>query len=316
MEIKKLDIFSVCWQVIINPHALSGKGQKCLHDIFTIFVKHRIDFQTNIPDNTDELIQTMRKLCDAGFHHFIFLGGDGTANLILNGIFLPGTVSDDIYFVPIPTGTGNDWIRTHNYPADYHEIVHNFIKGQFAAHDIGLVKSYRNGIEADARLFINIAGFCFDAEVIRKATKGKTPMFASITYLYCLLKTLFNYKNQHVTIHADEMHIDDRIFTIAVGICKYNGNGMMQAPTADPFDGLLDVVVIRKLSPFKVIANIVNLFSGKHLRLREVSIFRTRELEIAATPCVLGEVEGEILTQGNYKISLLEQKVNVLRIER
>jgi diacylglycerol kinase family enzyme len=83
---------------------------------------------------------------------------------------------------------------------------------------------------------------------------------------------------------------------------------------ADPFDSCFDVVVIRKLSPLKVIANVKNLFSGKHLRLHEVSVFRTREFEIIATPYTFGEVEGELLTLGNFIISMIAQKVNVLMI--
>jgi diacylglycerol kinase (ATP) len=90
---------------------------------------------------------------------------------------------------------------------------------------------------------------------------------------------------------------------------------MMQVPMADPFDGYFDVVVIRKISLLKVIANIRRLFSGKHIRMREVSVFSTRELTISAIPCVRGEVEGEMLALGDYEISMFAKKINVLLIK-
>jgi diacylglycerol kinase family enzyme len=123
MKIKKLDILSVCWQVIVNPYASSGKRQKLRNSIFALLKEYHLNFRENMPNTIVEANQTLKSLYADGFRHFIFLGGDGTANVIINGLFSSGIEIDDIYLVPIPVGTGNDWIRTHNYPSDYHENV-------------------------------------------------------------------------------------------------------------------------------------------------------------------------------------------------
>jgi len=86
----------------------------------------------------------------------------------------------------------------------------------------------------------------------------------------------------------------------------------MQVPPANPFDGLLDVVVISKISICKIIANVKNLFSGKHLKLDEVSVYRTAGVSIKATPYTAGEVEGEILPIGQYRVSVLPAVLHAL----
>ncbi|MDR2979988.1 MAG: hypothetical protein LBV02_06080 [Bacteroidales bacterium] len=126
------------------------------------------------------------------------------------------------------------------------------MKGNFLKHDIGLVESIQNGNVVDQRYFINIAGFCFDAAVINETTKGKSRLFASITYIFSLLKVLFTYKAHKMSIITKNKTIEDSIFTIAVGIGQYNGNGMMQVPMGDPTDGLFDIVSIRKIPIFKL----------------------------------------------------------------
>ena len=66
-----------------------------------------------------------------------------------------------------------------------------------------------------------------------------------MVYLLGVLKVLLPIVLKTV-ITSKEQTINDKIFTIAVGIGRYNGNGMKQVPNADPQDGLFDVVVIEK----------------------------------------------------------------------
>jgi YegS/Rv2252/BmrU family lipid kinase len=314
MEINRLNVQSIYWQVIINPKAYSGRGLKCWRRIAPILTAHKVEFQENTPDSLAGLMQTIKRLCEAGSRHFIFLGGDGTANMIVNSLYASGVDTHEVFIVPIPVGTGNDWIHTHNYPSDYREIVRCFLKGGFSPHDAGIVESCRDGRVVARRYFINIAGFGFDAAVIHRMKNGRKTMITSATYIWNLFKTLFVYKTGNIRICSAEARMDEPVLSIAVGICKYNGNGMMQAPAADPFDGLFDVVVIRKVSLWKIITNVSKLFSGTHIRLKEATVFRSQRIEIEANPYTLGEVEGEMLAAGNYAISMAERRINVLMV--
>lgn len=314
MAEQKINVADHIWQVIINPNALAGKCMKRWQEIAAKLDEYEIKYVAHFSNHANAGNTITEHLCRKGERHLMVLGGDGTLNEVINGVCKSGVETKEVFIVPFPVGTGNDWSHTHFYPKDFHALIPYFIEGVFKAHDVGVVKSYQDEDEIDIRYFINIAGFCFDAAVIYETNKGKPRFFTSIIYIFCLIKVLFSYKSKKITIKSKEFVVDDVIFTIAVGICQYNGNGMKQVPMADPFDGWFDVVIIKKISAWKVIANVVNLFSGKHIKLKEVSTFRTDELQISATPCTLGEVEGEMLTYGNYQITMLPCAVNLLMI--
>jgi YegS/Rv2252/BmrU family lipid kinase len=300
--------------VIVNPNAFSGKSIKIWNKISAQFKKSEISYTTHFANHANAGKILAQNLCRNGKRHFITVGGDGTLNEVVNGIYSAAINSNEVYIVPFPVGTGNDWAHTHHYPEDFHLLFRHFCKGEFVAHDVGIVNILQEGKIVDSRYFINIAGFCFDAEVIDETTKGKSPIFASATYILKLLKVLFRYKSKLLTLKWKNEVLQKEIFTIAVGICKYNGNGMMQVPMANPFDGLFDVVVIEKISIFKVMASVGKLFSGKHIRLKEVTVFQTDSLEINAAPHVKGEVEGEMLGTGNYAVQMHHHSLNVLHI--
>jgi diacylglycerol kinase family enzyme len=160
---------------------------------------------------------------------------------------------------------------------------------------------------------VNIAGFGFDGAVIANAHKKTMKMFHKQLYLINLLKTLLAYKAQPVMLQFNDITVTKNIFSIAAGICQYNGNGMRQCPEAIPDDGLFDIVLIEKVSIPKVLLNIKNLFKGLHVKkLKEVSMVRTNCLEINTTPFIAGEVEGEMLLTGNYRIRCLASAIYLM----
>ena len=182
-------------------------------------------------------------------------------------------------------------------------------------HDVGLVETIINEKITGVRYFVNIAGFGFDGAVIFNATKRTSKLLNKQLYLINLLKTLIAYKSQFTTLKSNDFTVTKNIFSIAAGIGQYNGNGMCQCPGAISNDGLLDVVMIEKVSILKVLLNIKNLFKGLHVKnMKEVSMNRTNYLEINTEPFMTGEVEGELLSPGNYRIRCLPSAINFMYV--
>ncbi|MDR1757517.1 MAG: diacylglycerol kinase family lipid kinase [Bacteroidales bacterium] len=306
-----VDVKSCCWEVIVNPNATSGQGYKHWEKIATPLREMSVNFREHIASHAGMGTELVEKLCKEGSRYFMVVGGDGTVNEVVNGIARGNLCKGETFLVPFPVGTGNDWVRTHEYPERIEDILEIFSRGKFKLHDIGFVEVERQGTPTTGRYFINIAGFGFDAAVIARTVNGKA-WLGKATYLWNLAKTLFTYRTRNMRVDSDNFHIDSPVFSVTVGICKYNGHGMMQVPPANPFDGLLDVVVISKISICKIIANVKNLFSGKHLKLDEVSVYRTAGVSIKATPYTAGEVEGEILPIGQYRVSVLPAVLHAL----
>ena len=304
------------WQIILNTNALLRRSSQFWKDIERKLREVQIDYFHHATSTVDEAKELMIRLFKKGERHFIIVGGDGTLNTFANAVMESHINSSEIYAALIPLGTGNDWSRSHGYTNRYLDAIDSLLKGNFMHHDLGLVETVINHQVVDARYFVNIAGFGFDGSVIANAGKKTTKLFHKQLYLINLLKTLLTYKPQQVTLKTNDFTVTNNIFTIAAGIGQYNGNGMRQCPEAIPDDGLLDVVMIEKVSIPKVLLNIKNLFMGTHVKkLKEVSMFRTNYLEINTEPFILGEVEGEMLTAGNYRIRCLASAINLMYVK-
>ncbi|MCK9339473.1 MAG: hypothetical protein M0P38_05715 [Bacteroidales bacterium] len=311
---KQLRISDFEWQIIANPNALS-KQRVAYKDYFLDqFTRHHIPFQFHVAAGALAGIELAKSLCESGCRHFMLIGGDGTVNEIINGIYLSNVDASEVYLAIIPLGTGNDFCRTHLYPQNKEEILQLILKGNFVSNDVGLVETVHESETVANRYFINIAGFAFDAAIIEK-TVGKKPLILpAAVYLLNLVKVLFSYKAKETQIITPEKTMVDLTFTIAVGIGQYNGNGMKQVPTAKVNDRLFDVVYIRKVSPFKVALNVAKLFDGSHVEhVEEACTFKTNQLEIkSSSPYIPGEVEGELLKRGNYRLTIAAKQINIL----
>ena len=307
-----MDITNHTWHIIANPTLLNGHRAEIKQNILKQLEESNIRYTLHVADGGERSGETAERLCREGQRYLMMMGGDGSINEIINGIYRSGVDTEAVNLAIIPLGTGNDFCRTLGCPKA--EGFVNFLKnGEFRPTDVGIVETLKDGAVTDSRRFINIAGFAFDAAVINETVHGKPKLFPDAVYLLKLVKVLFSYKATRVNVTTAEGTYSDDLFTVACGNAQYNGNGMRQVPLADPHDGLLDLVTIRKISPLKVVANVKNLFSGKHINLPEVKVTRTPFVELTSEQPLLGEVEGEMLTTGNYRIRMEGKRINILQ---
>ena len=312
----QIDVHQYIWQIILNPNALLQKSTKFWEEIENKLQKVQIRWRHHVTSNVDEAKEMIIRLCQGGERHFIVIGGDGSLNIFVNAVMESEIDSTEVYAALIPLGTGNDWSRSHGYAKSYLNAIDALMKGNFSKHDMGMVETFIESTVIDTRYFVNIAGFGFDGLVISNARKSTNTIFPRQLYLINLLKTLLAYTPDLASVKSDGFSATKNIFTIAVGIGQYNGNGMRQCPEAIPNDGLFDVVIVEKLSISKILLNIKRLFKGSHVKhLKEASMFRTDYLEIQSDPFIPGEVEGEILTAGTYKIWCLPSAINFLSVK-
>jgi len=313
VSIRRTQRFVPTWQIIQNPNALLRRSRRFWKDIENKFKEAQLNYLPHVTSTVAEAKELIIGLCKKGERHFVLLGGDGTLNSFINAVMQSSVNPSEVYAALIPLGTGNDWCRSHGYSNRYLDAVDALIQGHFACHDVGLVETIVDDQVIDVRYFVNIAGFGFDGAVIFNANKKSYRFFNKQLYLINLLKTLIAYRSQEITLKSLDFTITKAIFSMAVGICQYNGNGMRQCPDAIPDDGLFDVVVIDKVSVWKVLQNIKNLYKGAHVnKLKEVSVFRTANLDILSTPFIWGEVEGETLKTGHYRIRCLGSAIHLM----
>ncbi|MBR3491768.1 MAG: diacylglycerol kinase family lipid kinase [Bacteroidales bacterium] len=306
------------WLVVVNPKASVGKSGKDWPQIKQTLINEGIEFDDVLTEYPRHAIEIVRDaIVEKGYRKFISVGGDGTNNEVINGIFTQEAVpTTEITMATMPIGTGNDWRRTFDIPLEYDKVAKIIKAGHTYAHDIGKLTYYDDG-NTRIRYFLNAAGtgldemVCHSTNLMKQQGKGGT-----IRYLISLVKCMLTYKVTHIQLTIDdELVFDDAILNLSIGNGRFNGGGMMTMPNAIPNDGLLDVTVIKKVSIFKFAANVKNIYDGSFInKIDEVKTFRGKNIHIVSIPphSLKVETEGENLNNSPFDFEVLPKAVNMV----
>jgi YegS/Rv2252/BmrU family lipid kinase len=301
------------WFTVVNPNAGNGKGKKDWDRISGLFAKENIQISVRFTEKKGQAIEFTRDAIGSGFRKIISVGGDGTLNEVVNGVFTQDFCSSkEVKIGMIPVGTGNDWGRMFRIPLVYEGAVNVIKENKIMPHDIGII-SYYIGSEQQKRYFINIAGLGFEALVVNKTNKQKDKGKSSqAIYFYNLLSSLVSYKKPDVKIIIDGIISSCKIFSINVGNGRYCGGGMRQTPDALPDDGLLDITVIKEMSRFEVIKSLKLLYDGTILSHPKVDGYRSNNLKVTSESVIFAEADGESLGHTPLEFGIIPAGINVV----
>jgi len=301
------------WFVIVNPNAGGGKGKKDWKRISDLLTRENISFISRFTGRRGQAIDYTDEAIEKGFRRFISVGGDGTLNEVVNGIFIRNRVpANEITIAMIPVGTGNDWGRMFGIPSIYEGAVKVIAEGKTMLHDIGLV-DYFEGEQSRRRYFINITGLGFEALVVKKTNRQKDRgRNSKAIYFFNILSSLVSYRITAADIIIDGRKSSADIFSINVGNGRYCSGGMRQTPDALPDDGLLDVTVIKEMGRLEIIKNLRLLYDGTILSHPEVDGYRCRNLKIESESLLFIESDGELLGHTPAEIGIIPSAVNIV----
>ena len=297
------------WLMIVNPNAGVKKGTKDWPKILRLLNEEKVEFDFRLTSGRGHATEIAAEAVDTGYRNICVVGGDGTLNEVLNGLPL----TPEITLGMIPVGTGNDWCRMFNIPFDYLKAIHILKQKKTFLQDAGKVTYYHQETQVK-RYFMNVAGMGYDALVAKKTNMLKEKgLGGPLTYMYFVFASLFQYKFIEAVIEVDgKPAFKGEIFSMNVGICKYNGGGMMQVPHAIPDDGLLDVTLIKRTSKWMVVRYDRKLFDGSLINLPMVATFRGENIRIRSTGKVFLETDGESLGHTPFTFEILPRCIRVV----
>ncbi len=305
------------WFVIVNPISGGGKGLADFPKISHLLRENGIEHDPAFTEHRYHATELAVEAVNRGYRKIIAIGGDGTLNEAVNGLFIQKQCEPkDILLAVIAVGTGNDWVRTFGIPRNYSAVIRAIKEGYSYLQDVGKV-TYTESNYEQSRYMVNVAGLGFDAYVIKifnhlklKGYKGKW------LYLYSLLKGYFSAKPAGATIEVDGKVIYNKLlFSLAVGICRYNGGGIQQLPLAVANDGLLDLTIIRPVHWWHVIFRARRLFNGKIYSIGHVQHAKGKCVKITAAPNIPLETDGELQGETPVTISVVPQAIKVVVTE-
>ncbi len=285
------------WRVIVSSRSGGGKARRDWPEIAKMLKARSIEFSEKITDHAYHAIELAREAVLEGFRKLLVLGGDGAIHEVLNGLYSQEEVSpSEVTLGLIPVGSGNDWSRLHKIPSDYEAAVDLIAEADkhTRVQDVARVDTLMDG-KPYCRHMMNIGGLGFDSEVCHRFDLAKERGHASDRqYLKSLLSGFLSYKclKFRVSVDGQEFYRGPA-FSVALGIGKYCGGGMMQTPEAIPDDGLIDVTVVGKISKLQFLHKVPSLFRGDIFKNKEVIHTRGRQVDISAAPYSYMEVDGE-----------------------
>lgn len=302
------------WFVIVNPVAGMGRGLQDFPQISKLLRDNDIQCESVFTEHKNHAVELTVKAVTDGFRRIIVIGGDGTLHEVVNGLFIQQTAHpDEVLLAVIPVGTGNDWIRMFGIPTRYSEAVRAVKDECSFLQDVGEIV-YEESQYRQKRYMANVAGSGFDAFVVKRFSHWKNKGFRG-RWLYgmSIVRTFFSYKSTGVKVCVDGRTVyNDLLFSLSVGVGKYNGGGVQQLPDAVADDGLLDVTIFRPIHWWHIIFRLRKLFNGEIYKIGHIRHVRGRKITVTSSPDSLLEVDGELLGTTPLEFGILHRAVKVV----
>jgi YegS/Rv2252/BmrU family lipid kinase len=301
------------WLVIVNPNAGAGRCRLEWDEIDRLLRSAGISFRAVFTTRRLHAMILSRRGIKEGYRKMVAVGGDGTLNEVINGVFGQKEVpTREITIGMIPVGTGNDWSRMFGIPPDYPEAINILNRQHTFIQDAGRVIFSRSG-KVNKRYFINIAGIGFDALVTRKTNKLKENGRSNkIVYLLNIFTGLFDYQSFNAKLEVDGKAFNHDIFSMSIGICKYNGGGMVPLPNAVPDDGQFDLTIIKRMGRFNILRSLPRLYNGSILSHPKVLALTGNRIRISSEETVHLETDGENLGHTPFEFEIIPASLTVI----
>lgn len=317
------------YHIIVNPASKTGKGLKIWKTLLPVLKEKDINYQVQFTTGLGSGVQIAHNITISitAPITLIVLGGDGTINEVIQGLANHHLVKIGY----IPTGSSNDLARSLRISTNpllaLEKILNNPTSSIF---DIGKV-SYLKGhhrltgnpiTKADdiSRLFAVGFGIGFDAAVCESAINSPIKGFfngiglGKLTYVGIALMQLLKAPHASCEIQFDDRKIKlKKYLFIAVMVHPYEGGGFNFCPDADPTDDSLDICIAGNITLLKALYIIPSAFKGKHLRFKDVSSYRSKNVTIKSSLPLWVHTDGEVtIAASQVKVTSVAKRVQFI----
>lgn len=272
--------------VILNPAAGAGKTLKLLPRVSSALQALGRPYHLHVTTRAGEAPEVACEFAKAGPSVIIAVGGDGTINEVVNGIAASGR---QVPLGVVAGGHGSDFARTISAPVDVDTAIRRAASGIHRPIDLGRV-TFDDGT---SRLFINVAGLGFDAEVAERAYHSRLPG-GKLPYLTALTGALLRFRNLEVTVAFDGHRLTQRAVFVTVANAKFFGGGLQITPMAAIDDGLLDLAIIGDLGKVELLRQVPRVYRGLHTDHPKFTHHRVRTVRVETASPARVQVDGEL----------------------
>jgi diacylglycerol kinase (ATP) len=220
------------------------------------------------------------KALAGGASQVVAVGGDGTANEILNGFYKEGAlINPEASLGILPVGSGSDFAKSLGLTS-FKDGLQRVVENQGRAVDVGVANS-----ALGRRYFLNAATFGFGAEVVHKMGQGGGKRWlGGLAYQLAALRTLPAWENVSIQVRIDEQ---DPVAQLSLmgAVCKgkFVGGGMALAPDAQLADGKLQCTMVGDLKKLPALAAMRKAAKGERLDISAVKYHAGKSIQVQAS---------------------------------
>ena len=289
----------------INP--VSGPRRKPLlkDAIITSSFEQNIPYEIELTNPSGEYPWLADKIKNEGFTDVVICGGDGTINQVTSCLL--GT---HVNVGIIPRGSGNGLALAAKIPKNIDKAFQIIFTGTPTLIDAFFINE---------KFSCMLCGVGFDAQVAHDF--ALQPKRGLTTYVQQSVKNFITAKPYLFDITLGGQTFSTDAYFISVANSNQFGNNFTIAPKASLYDGLLDVIVVKKMSKTKMIWMVLQqIRSGEvgtqedvNFHKREVLYFQTDKLIIHNHQLAPLHIDGDPAeTSKKFKIEILPKAFKLI----
>ncbi|MBR3929172.1 MAG: diacylglycerol kinase family lipid kinase [Clostridia bacterium] len=281
--------------VLLNPISGGGKAEKALPAIEALLKEEKYQYIVRRTQMPGEATAIAEEAVNGKHEAIIVAGGDGTMSEVLTGV-----KGSDVAVIFAPCGTGNDFVRCMNIPAEPVSAIKKQLSSPLRRLDYATV----NG-----KAFLNVCGSGFDVEVLKHLGTYRAKMSGMKAYLFALKDAMKYYKPLRCLISVDDGPFEEKSLCIfSVGNGRYIGGGMKAVPDAIPYDGKLNLVMVNSIKKWMIPFLLPLFITGLHTKIWITSTCACRRVRVRVKDMTM-QLDGELHQMNDADIAIVESGV-------
>ena len=285
---------------IINPAAGSRDRTRgysvAIHEICTA---KDLDYRIEVSSAPGECTRLAREAASSGEEVRIYAcGGDGTLNEVAAGAAGFPNAAVTVF----SGGSGNDFVKLFDDPKAFFDLE-RLLDAEEAEFDM---------ISCNGDLALNICSVGLDARIgTDVASYKRIPLLHGFrAYAASTVVNVIRGIAEHYVVEINGETLDDEYTFVCVCNGRFYGGGFNPVPEADPADGLLDVLLVKKVSRAQVPLVIGKYKDGRYKELPQlVRHMRTRQLKIRCDKAIPINLDGELRMAQVVDFELADKKL-------
>ena len=285
---------------IINPAAGSrNRTEEYSEVIHKICRARKLSYEVRVSTAPGEAIRLAREAASTGEEIRIYAcGGDGTLNEVVAG----AAGHDNAAVTVFSGGSGNDFVKIFDEPKAFFDL-HRLMDAEEATFDL---------IRCNEDLALNICSVGLDARIGTDVSRYKRlPLLHGFqAYVASTVVNVMKGIAEHYVVEIDGERIDGEHTFVCVCNGRFYGGGFNPIPEADPADGMLDVLLVNKVTRMQVPAIIGKYKNGRYKELSHVArYFRTDKVKILCDKPTPINLDGELRTAQTVEMTVAKEKI-------